>query len=271
MRRTAGSSDVVVGLIDGPVPDAHPALQGAHLRGASTACVTPSSSACGHGASIAGILVARRDSGAPGICPGCTLLVRPIFGESLSQPKTSPAELARAIRECVTEGARVINISAALTRAGAARESSLEGALDFAGMRGVIVVAAAGNQGAVGGAALSGHPWVVPVAGYGRSGRPLEESNLSVSIGKRGLAAPGEDIQSVAAAGGLAPVSGTSAAAPFVSGAAALLCSQFPRAAGALVRHALLQPGVRRSGVAPPFLNAWRSYQFLAAASGTRS
>jgi len=42
----------------------------------------PGRPACSHGTLVAGVLSARRDSLHPGICPGCTLVVRPIFSDA---------------------------------------------------------------------------------------------------------------------------------------------------------------------------------------------
>jgi subtilisin family serine protease len=60
---------------------------------------------------------------------------------------------------------------------------------------------------------------------------------------------------------------GTSAATPFVTGAAALIWSEFPAAAAAEVRSAVTQAGApRRSTIVPPLLNAWASYQAMSKA-----
>ena len=125
MERTAGSPEVVVGLIDGPVARDHPDLASAGIRelsaGASTeAGGTRDRGAAGlarmHGTYVAGILSAKRGGIAPAICPGCTLLVRSIFLETgpaddAELPSASPDELAEAIVECVGAGARVVNLS----------------------------------------------------------------------------------------------------------------------------------------------------------------
>src|SRR5688572_21568305 len=104
MERTSGSSEIKIGLIDGPVATQHPDLAGGHLReipgSGRMACARASSTACLHGTFVAGILSARRSSAAPAICPDCTLLVRPIFGEVTSgrehMPSATPRELAAA-------------------------------------------------------------------------------------------------------------------------------------------------------------------------------
>ena len=101
-------------------------------------------------------------------------------------------------KDQIARGARVINLSSALVRPSPKGESKLNEAFNHAAQRGVITVAAAGNQGAVGSSAITRHPWVIPVAACDTQGRPLNESNLGSSIGRRGLGGPG-DIGSVLA------------------------------------------------------------------------
>jgi hypothetical protein len=83
MKLTAGSSEIVVGLIDGPVAINHPDLGSENIRethqGARGVCSQTASAACLHGTFVAGILCAKRGSNAPAICPSCTLIVRPVF------------------------------------------------------------------------------------------------------------------------------------------------------------------------------------------------
>ena len=107
----------------------------------------------------------------------------------------------------------------------------------------MLIVVAAGNDGIVGGSALSWHPWVVPVAAWTMSGTPSAYSSFGLGIGRRGLSAPGDRITSLAPPDGLTTWSGTSAATPFVTGAAALLWSALPGASVDALRHALLATG----------------------------
>lgn len=270
MGVTSGRADILVGLIDGPVAVDHPDFAAASIRavpGSAAAC-TLANPSCVHGTFVAGVLAARRGTEVPAICPGCTVLVRPIFVEpapgSSAMPTATARELAQAILECMDSGARLLNVSAALTHSDPEGERQLIEALDLASRRGVLVVVAAGNHGVVGSSAITRHRWVVPVVAYARHGRPLAGSNLGRSIGRNGVGAPGEDVVSLTPAGGTVRLSGTSAAAPFVTGAAALLWSEFPAASAASVRLALTRPVSRRPRQAtPPLMNAWAAYRTM--------
>jgi subtilisin family serine protease len=194
--------------------------------------------------------------------------VRPIFAETGAangeMPSTTPEELAQAIIDCIDAGARVLNVSAALAQPSIISERRLEEALDQAFRRRVIVIAAAGNQGTLGSTAITRHPWVIPVVAYDLRGKPIGHSNLGISIGRRGLGAPGDKITSLGADGKPLILGGTSAAAPFVTGAIALLWSEFAAATAAEVKFAAtLAYTPRRTTVVPPLLDAWAAYQTM--------
>ena len=287
MQRTSGRPEVVVGLIDGPIALDHPELSKDTISLAPgepmATCSESSSQACMHGTFVAGMLNARRDVLTPGICPGCSLLVRPIFLEH-SDGKSSPPEtahddtasataeeLADAIAEVVNAGAHVLNLSVGLAAVSARAERQLELALDYATRRGTLVVAAAGNQGAVGSTAITRHQWVIPVVGCDALGRPMPQSNLAPSFGRRGVKAPGQNITSLAAGGTSITLSGTSFAAPFVTGALALLCSEFPAASAGEVRLAIAQSSAQaRKTLLPPLLDARAAYEVMALARAGR-
>jgi subtilisin family serine protease len=270
LARTEGRAEVAVGLIDGPVAVDHPQLARERirsLRNGDVGCADVRSAACFHGTFVAGILSARRGGSAPAICPGCTLVVRPIFAETPALhglPPATPQDLAAAILDCIVAGARVVNLSATLGMASSRGERVIESALDHACRRGVAIVAATGNEAVIGGSVITRHPWVVPVVGYSLGGRPLSRSNLGAVIGRQGLGAPGEQVTSLRATGGTATSGGTSVAAPFVTGAFALLLSAFPGATAAQARAALVGSArARRRTVVPPLLDAATAYRAL--------
>jgi subtilisin family serine protease len=272
LELTRGRSEILVGLVDGPVALDHPDLAEANVREIpgrlSGSCARAGSDACMHGTFVAGILAARRGSAAPSLCPGCTLLVRPIFDEAGGaggpEPLAQPEELAAAVVDCVAAGARVINLSVGLRSPTGRGRAELDEALNYAARRGVLVVAAAGNQGTVGGSFITQHRWVIPVVACDARGRPSSGSNLGEGAGRRGLMAPGEEVLSLSAAGGAVAAGGTSVAAPFVTGTIALLWSAFPGAAASEVRAAVTAAGgAARSSVVPPPLDAGAAYRHL--------
>jgi subtilisin family serine protease len=278
MALTQGRRDVVVGLVDGPVALDHPDLETGKIRtlpGIPGACREPGSEACRHGTFVAGILAARRGVRAPAIAPGCTLLVRPVFSETgpaRGLPSATPGQLAEAIVDCVDAGAWILNLSAALTEGSIEAQRELGEALEYTVRREVLVVVAAGNQGSLGGSVITRHPWTIPVVAYDQAGWPLAQSNLGRSMGSRGVGAPGEGVVSLAPQGKPVVSGGTSVAAPFVCGAAALLWSAFPSATAVEVRHALLSSLVgRRRTVTPPLLDAWRAYEVLSEGRARRA
>ena len=264
MARTEGRPEIGIALVDGPVAVDHSGLERARIQpiGAAAACRISDSGSCIHGTFVAGILVAHRSSGAPAIAPGCTLLVRPIFGESTRGDEVSatPRVTAEAIVEAVDAGARVINVSSGPAMPTTVDSAVLQQALNHAAQRGVIVVAAAGNQAAVASSVITRHHGVIPVVGYGNSGSPAAYTNVSASAGRRGVGAPGDSVTSLAAGGGLTTMGGTSFATAFVSGTLALLWSLIPGAHANELRNAL---ATRGSSVVPVMLDAARAYRTL--------
>jgi subtilisin family serine protease len=274
MARTSGRPEISIALIDGPVAKNHPDLRAKNIReipGDIPGSCDGKNTACAHGTFVAGVLIARRGSVAPAICPGCSLLVRPIFAEAIPEGEVVPGataeQLAEAIIEVTDAGARIVNLSLAIQGPSSRGEKALEQALNYALRRGVLVIAAAGNQGAVGSSAITRHPWIIPVVAYHLRGRPMDISNLGASIGRCGLGAPGDAITSLGAMTERVTMGGTSVATPFVTGAVALMWSEFPNATAAEVRSAVTQAGVRRrTAPVPPLLNAWAGYQALSRA-----
>jgi subtilisin family serine protease len=278
MELTIGVPEIAIALIDGPVSN-HPDLVAENIRHLSEAYspgIPNNGIALAHGTYVAGILAARRGSSAPAICPGCMLLVRPIFlqtaSENAEMPSATPDEVADAVAECVDAGARVINLSVAVASPSPNKEKKLEEALSYAAHRGAIVVAASGNQGTIGSSAITRHVWVVPVVACDLRGQPIGSSNLGASTGRCGLRAPGDQITSLGTRGEPVTSGGTSAAAPFVTGSVALLSSVFPSATATEIKLAITRAGATaRTTIVPPLLNAWAAYQAMASTHARRT
>ncbi|MEM7158573.1 MAG: S8 family serine peptidase [Myxococcota bacterium] len=257
----AGRRSHSIGLVDGPVDTTHPGLSRSRIRGserAEMACTSPSSPACHHGTFVAGQL--------SGLSPMSELVAHPLFCEASDLgrcPVVRPSHLADAINGLMDRGVRIINMSVGLQGGPAGSLSTLHRAYRRAEKEGVLLVAAAGNDGHNDANPLFRDPWVIPVAAHDPAGRVLPSSNRGGMVARYGLSAPGEDIVGLAPGGGKTRMSGTSVAAPMVASAAALLWSLFPQATAAEIHHALRRPEFGRSGDLPPSLDLVDSHQWL--------
>ena len=234
------ASDVVVAVLDTGVDLNHPDLkpnllldQGYDFLNDLPAPQDDES----HGTAVAGIIgaIGNNHDGVTGIAWHVKLL--PIKALN-SQGRGPDSVMVKAILYAADSGARIINISSTGTRYSAA----LETAVEYAEEKGALVVAAAGNTGngdnAVNyPAAFDG---VLAVAAIDANDQLASFSQRQPYVA---LAAPGVDVPSTAWAGagrGLyASQSGTSIAAPHVSGAAALLWALRPDLVAADIAAAL--------------------------------
>jgi len=125
----------------------------------------------------------------------------------------------------VEAGAQVINISGGQAFPPGGAHPLLAEVFRLCEARGVLVVAAAGNDGCECLHLPAALPGVLTVGALDRSGRPLDFSNWGQAYRAQGIMAPGEAIPAARAAGGVEPCRGTSYATALVSGIAALLIS----------------------------------------------
>ena len=185
----------------------------------------------GHGTHVAGIIAAAADNGVggAGVAPQARILpIRTLEpnGEGTAR------DVSKAVRFAVDAGAKVINLSLGRN----SEYTPLTSAIQYAVDRNVLVVAAAGNYGAD-----SGPVW--PAASdLTLAVTAVDRTNNVTSFDQRGdyidLAAPGTSILSTAR-NDYELQSGTSMAAAFVSGAAALLFAAQPSITAAQVRDIL--------------------------------
>jgi len=198
----------------------------------------------GHGTHCAGTVAAVGDNGldVTGVCWNARLMPLKVLG---ADGDGSAADAALAVYYAVANGADVISGSW-----GSEDESKLlEEAVAYARRQGVLVVAAAGNESSDAPFYPAAYPDVIAVAATQSSDQRWYLSNYGDWVD---IAAPGRDILSLRAAGTSAGVvrdafttkmSGTSMAAPHVSGACALLLSANPYLAVDEVRAILTATG----------------------------
>ncbi|MCB5909311.1 type VII secretion-associated serine protease mycosin [Streptomyces pinistramenti] len=182
----------------------------------------------GHGTKVAGIIAAKPQqpsSGFYGLAPDAKV----IPFQQTDQEKAGTADsLAKAIDDAVAEHVDIINISQG-TDANEALLPSLKRAVGDAAKQGILIVASAGNDGA------SGKEKTMYPAGFrefdnilavAASDRNNERAPFSQPGNYVNIAAPGVDMVSTVPGGGNCVDQGTSFAAPYVAGAAALLKAQ---------------------------------------------
>ncbi len=190
----------------------------------------------GHGTAIASLIVGSVD-GAQGVSPGAGILDVRIAGAAGSDSFL----LARGIMTALDRGAQIINVSM-----GSYGDSPVVAqAINEALQRGVVVVAAAGNDGAAIKNWPAAYPGVISVSGVDASGQLAYYSNS----GEPTLAAPGVGIPSAyweANKPYLATGDGTSQAAALVSGAAAAILSQGGNVFTTLSNSALSIPATKQ-------------------------
>jgi thermitase len=210
------------------------------------------------GTHVAGIAAAADNDnpeGLVGICPGCTVMAVKVLDANGAAPLDV---VANGMIYATDNGAKVINLSLGSSLPAA----TLESAVDYAWDHGVVVVAAAGNNGTE----LAFYPAAFPNAVGVASTNMQDYRSCFSNYGSDlvSVAAPGELIYSTVprdASGneGYATHSGTSMASPHVSGLVGLLFSQDPARTNAEVR-ALLESTAEDLGPAggDPFFGSGR-------------
>jgi len=260
-RLTRGSGQRVAVIDTGVNP--HPRLPTVVAGGDYVSTGDGRQDCDGHGTLVAGIIAASPDprdhTGFSGVAPGVTLIsIRQSstkFGPSAvpsSRGFGDVTTLAMAVRTAADMGASVINISSVACAESGLDDRALGAALSYAvDVKDAVVVAAAGNVGRIGQcptqntapqpAVIASPAWyddyVLTVGSVGAGGAA---SSFSLNGPWVDVAAPGEALVSLDPTGtgvidtlsgsvGPVPISGTSYAAPFVSGLAALVRTRFPR------------------------------------------
>jgi subtilisin family serine protease len=205
-----------------------------------------------HGTHVAGIIGAVRGngSGAEGIAPSVRLMVVRAVPSGDERDK----DIANAIRYAVDNGAQVINMS--FGKAFSPQKAAVDAAVKYADAHGVLMVHAAGNDGANNDSVPS-----FPTPRYLDGGRPQNWIEVGASSWKGGanlaaefsnygartvdIFAPGVDVFSTVPGGTYERESGTSMAAPVVSGVAALVMAYYPQLSAADVKQILLNSATR--------------------------
>ncbi len=208
-----------------------------------------------HGTHVAGIVAASRDNGKG--MKGVANYVEIMAVRAVPDGDERDKDIANAIRYAVDNGAKVINMS--FGKGLSPNKNVVDEAVKYAQKKGVLLVHAAGNSSLnidneanyptssfkTYNAKKKANNWIEvgALSWQGEEQSPAEFSNF----GKKNVDvfAPGVDIYSTVPDNGYKPNSGTSMAAPVVSGVAALVWSYYPELTVQQLRAVLLNSAVK--------------------------
>lgn len=230
--RWSTGQGVTIAVVDSGVDADHPELQGLVLTGLNAVNPgEPTHDERGHGTAVAGVAVAAFAREAQRAQVHNRARILPVKVTQGQQPVTL-GQIARGIHLAAEAGAQVVNAS----YEGLTESPTIRAAAQHLHQRRGILVVPAGNKGTNPGWSRS--PWMVAVGATDeRDQRPSWASygwHLS-------LAAPGANIATLRPGGGHARVSGSSYAAPMVSGVLALMMALDPVAEPEQIERLLLE------------------------------
>ncbi|MEE8482346.1 MAG: S8 family serine peptidase [Acidiferrobacterales bacterium] len=201
-----------IGLIDTALDMAHPSLRGQSITTRSFLTAGIPSAAPDHGTAVAALLVGKHTSaGIAGLLPGSKLYVANVFRQRGKRRVETTAEwIVLALDWLVRQRVHIINVSL-----GGPRNLLLETAIKRVLARGVVVIAAAGNNGPGGRPVYpAAHKGVIAVTAVDARLNPYRKANRGRHIS---FSAPGVDVWTAKPGGKFVYVSGTSYAVPFVA------------------------------------------------------
>ena len=232
--QATGGESVVVAVIDTGIDTSHPDLASVVIGGADFSSVgtpdgrTPVGDSSFHGTMVASLIAGQGlvTGGVIGVAPAAKLLSVSV---GLGVPGSdTDAQIAAAVTWAVDAGADIINLS--LSRNAQTWPASWDAAFLHAFENDVVIVAASGNE--LTGNALPGAPATIPgvisVTGVDQDfvSQPVAgASGYEVSI-----SAPGKNMFGSYPGDEIAGWSGSSAAAPIVTGVIALMMQKDPEA-----------------------------------------
>ncbi|NMH60159.1 S8 family serine peptidase [Alteromonas ponticola] len=185
----------------------------------------------GHGTHVAGTIAAYDNTqGVIGVYPGVDLHIVKIFDDNGNW--TFSSDLIAAINQCKSAGANVVNMSLG----GGSSSTAERNAMNGFESDGILLVAAAGNDGNSSMSYPASYDAVVSVAAVGSNESRASYSQYNSQVE---IAAPGSSVYSTYPTNTYATLNGTSMATPHVAGASALVWSFFPQCTNTQIRAAI--------------------------------
>ncbi|TWT27798.1 S8 family serine peptidase [Planomicrobium sp. CPCC 101110] len=231
--KTFGSPDVVVAVIDDGADLRHPDLAGKFVSPydivKETGTVIPAGI---HGTHVAGIIGSSIDNekmGA-GVAPKTGIMPINVFSGEYAYT----SDVIEGIDYAMKNGADIINLSLG----GEEPSEALETAVQRANAIGVVLLAAAGNDGENTPNYPAAYPEVISVGSTTSADALSDFSNFGSTID---IVAPGSSIQSTLPGDSFGSMSGTSMATPVVAGVAALIMADNPELSNEHVKKRLYE------------------------------
>jgi type VII secretion-associated serine protease mycosin len=213
---------VIVALLDTGVDTEHPDLAANIIDGWNFVDDNNNiTDLDGHGTMVCGVVaaVANNGIGVAGVAPNVTIMPLKVLSESGG----NLFDLSLAITYAADHEAKVIGMS--LGGNSSRIPMALESAINYAYQKGCVLVAAAGNDGTNELFYPAAYDNVIAVSAIDENDTKASFSNYGDYID---FCAPGVDILTTWTNGTYAYGSGTSFAAPFVTGVVALMLSKYP-------------------------------------------
>jgi len=223
----ADGAGVTVAVLDTGVDASHPLLIGSVTLAADATGGGTASDVHGHGTAVAGVVVADGGASVVAVAPAARVLSVRVADE---QGAATSWNIAAGIALAAREGARVINVSLSPMQ----RDTIVLRQAELTRLADALVVFAAGNTGVRENGASSDK--ALFVAAVDRDLGLAEISSYGPFVD---IAAPGVEIRTTLLGDKTGAASGTSFAAPIVSGVAALVWSANPGLRAATVEGVL--------------------------------
>ena len=203
---------VKVGLIDTSFDVAHPAFAGRKMKLGKFAGEGAPSTSDWHGTAVLSVLAGDTTSATPGLVPDAQFLLASTFSsDNDGNAVANSLAVLKALSWLDAEKADVVNMSFS----GPANEL-IEAAIVAMAEKGVIFVAAAGNRGVSGPASYpAAYDQVIAVTAIGKNKQNYRHANRGEYVD---VSAPGIDVWAALPGGKQGYRTGTSFAAPFVTG-----------------------------------------------------
>lgn len=211
-------SAVRVGIIDGPVNPAHPALAGVSVTRFSALQANEGRVSPDHGTAVAALIAGSQNAGSmAGLAIGARLYTAEAFSGQRRGVGASLENIAVSLDWLLGQNVRLINMSFS-----GDPNNALGNILNAAAQRGAVMIAAAGNDGRNTLTYPAGAPEVIAVGAVDASGRLYRRSNTGQHIE---FTAPGVEVYTAKGNGG-GYQTGTSFAAPIVTALAARIAAR---------------------------------------------